>query len=327
MRCRREAEKCELSKQTGGTPFKIPPKKPKPMNDNANSELKDIQDSEVRVVALLPRPDKGNPFWGAIRHGIEVAAATEGMAEIEFKDFDMEDESEFAKKTSEVIEEKPDGVIVAPVFQNKSQEFCIDMDLQGVPYIFVNTSVNGTNEIGYVGEDSYHSGRIAANIMDVAVGQERDILMVNIGNTQHLYARSKGFLSYFAFGKRNEGLRLALNLPNADETVVTKELNQVLKKANIGGIWVSNSKSYVIADYLKSRGERDIVVVGYDLHERNLSMMQDGQIGFLLDQRPQEQGVKALRSMVRYIKTKEKPKRNDYSKIRIVNAEVLAYND
>lgn len=285
----------------------------------------------LKIVAVMPSPDSENTFWNLHRNGImqQASLTSDCRVDVEILDFSMHDESDFREKAKAAIALNPDGVIYAPVFQDESLEFSVDLDRLNIPYIFVDTILNGTNQISYIGEDAYQSGRVAASIIDFGVSPDKDILMVNIarniGSMPHLAARNQGFLSYFMDGGRNTGLKISVDIPSADFDSIDSRLQHVLSHNNVGAIWVSNSKGYIVAQYLDKIDRKDVVIVGYDVYEKNIEYLRRNKINFLVAQRPSEQGRRALRAMVDYLAKHKRPMQTDFQRVEVVNAETLRY--
>lgn len=74
-----------------------------------------------------------------------------------------------------------------------------------------------------------------------------------------------------------------------------------LNNNNIKGVVVLNSRSYIVADYLRRRGLTDIRFVGIDVMDRNIASLKDDTIDFLIGQRPENQGFMAMKSMLEYL--------------------------
>ncbi|MCQ2227390.1 MAG: LacI family DNA-binding transcriptional regulator [Bacteroidales bacterium] len=285
----------------------------------------------VNIVAMIPLVDTENTFWACHREGIEQQAQQmpKHSLKLNIVNFSIQNENDFCKQAEKVIAMNPDGVIVAPVFKKESQEFIAELDQRNIPYIFIDTMIDGTSPLCFIGEDAYQSGRVAASLIDFGIEASKDILMINlarnIGNMHHLNQRNQGFLSYFLDEGRNHGMKIALDITEADTELVRQKLNQVLTNSNIGAIWVSGSRSYIIAKCLEEMGKSDIVVVGYDVYDKNIEYLKRNSINFLIAQQPKDQGRRSLKAMIDYITQKQQPVQNEYQKVEIVNAESLCF--
>ncbi len=288
--------------------------------------------NECRVAVLLPHADSENQYWTGHSEGIlKQAQMLENYAfKVEMSTFDLQNADDFSQQTDLIIEQKPDGVIFAPIFKKESVEFAAKLDAANIPYIFIDTYVENTNCIGFVGEDAFQSGRVAASIIDFGISPDSDILLVNLskdlGNTQHLTSRNQGFLSYFMDEGRNHGMRISLEIPTTDLETINNRLAQVLdNNRNIEAIWVSNSQTCLAARVLENLNRRDIVLVGYDVYPANTEYLRRNFIKFLVAQQPKEQGMKAVRSMFSHLVEHLQPVKFEYQKVEIVNSENIRF--
>ncbi len=287
---------------------------------------------ECSVAVLLPKADDEDIYWAAHYEGISKQAQL--LENYSFKatiyHFDLQSSEEFRLQAQTIVEQQPDGVIFAPIFKKESEEFAAQLDALNTPYIFIDTYVDETNSIGFVGEDAFQSGRVAASIIDFGLPQDRDILLVNLSkdlaNAQHLNSRNQGFLSYFMDEGRNMGMRISLEIPTTDYTTVHQRLTQVLSSnTNIGAIWVSGSKTHIVARVLESMNRRDVILVGYDVYADNTDFLRRNYIKFLIAQQPKEQGMKAVQSMFSYLVEHLQPVKYEYQKVEIVNSENIRF--
>jgi LacI family transcriptional regulator len=58
-----------------------------------------------------------------------------------------------------------------------------------------------------------------------------------------------------------------------------------------------NSRAYLTADYLARRAKSDFRFLGYDLLEGNVEALKRGTLSYLIAQRPEQQGYRALRAL------------------------------
>jgi LacI family transcriptional regulator len=80
----------------------------------------------LNLVSLLPEPTEENAFWNKHPLGIQRAMRELDPFPVNLVQvtFDLLDEVDFQKKTVEVMNLQPDGVILAPIFKSESISFC-----------------------------------------------------------------------------------------------------------------------------------------------------------------------------------------------------------
>lgn len=287
---------------------------------------------KLHLVSLLPDPSKDNTFWD--RHPLGIRKAMDELEPLSVTlsqvTFDLLDEVDFQNKTLEVLNLKPDGVILAPIFKSESISFCSKLSKKQIPFVFVDGFIQETKFLAYTGEDIFQSGRVAGQLIDMVTPEKKDILIINITrnlqNVHHLNNRTQGFLSYFPESGNNKGEKIILNLSNTFRDDIKKGIDKVLNdNPNIGSIFVSGSKSFKIADYIVSEGIRYVNLIGYDLLESNVAYLKSGIIRFLIGQRPEEQTYKGVRKLFEYLSLNRVPEKVEYLPVDVVTSENVKF--
>ena len=282
------------------------------------------------LAALLPKGSGDNIFWGGHIEGMRSAVASlqPFPVNISYYLFELNNEKEFVEQTKLLLENGADGVIIAPVMKNEAYELCHKLDERNTPYIFIDTFIKETNCLAFIGEDAYQSGRISASLIDFGLAEDKDILIVNISknleNTQHLNSRNQGFLSYFMDAGKNNGLKISVEIPSNSPEDIEAKLDPIFQNnPGIGAIMVSSAKTHLIAHYLEVKRKRDIILVGYEIFDKNITYLKKRYINFLISQKPQEQGEKAVFKLFYFLANKTIPDKKEYQTVDIINCESL----
>ncbi len=284
------------------------------------------------IVVLLPKANEENIYWAAHENGVQqqIKQLEAYSVQLSIAHFELHSPEDFTRKCNQIADEHPDGVIFAPIFKKQSQDFASLLDQRAIPYIFIDTFIDGTNCLGFVGEDAFQSGRMAASIIDFGTPADKDILLVNLSkdleNTQHLTSRNQGFLSYFMDEGRNNGMRISVEIPSTENEKIDEKLSPIFaSNDNIGAVWFSGAKTYLIAKFLERINRRDVILVGYDIYGHNIDYLRRNYINFLIAQQPLEQAAKAVNSMFRYLVEHAQPMKLEYQKVEIVNSENIRF--
>lgn len=280
------------------------------------------------LVSLLPEPSKDNSFWEKHSSGINQAIKDLDLFNLTLTQvtFDMFNEKDFQKKTNYILEVKPDGVLLAPIFKTESTIFCSSLRKRRIPFVFVDGYIDDTDFLAYIGEDIFRSGRIAGQLTDMVTPENGDILIVNIArniqNIHHLSNRIKGFMSWFERSGHNRGQKINISIPDPSSGSIKKAMDKAFDdNPGISSVFMSGSKSYLIASYLMESGYSNVNLVGYDLLERNIKFLRSGTIKFLIGQRPEEQSHKAVRKLFEFLSLNRIPERIEYLPVDIVTSE------
>jgi LacI family transcriptional regulator len=280
------------------------------------------------LVSLLPVTTVENSFWSKHPEGMTKAMSELDQFPVTLRQitFDMNSEEDFQKKTKEVLELKPDGILLAPVFKSESIAFCSTLKEKCIPFVFVDNYLTETDFLAYIGEEVYTSGRVAGQLSDMVTKADKDILIINIArniqNMHHLSSRTMGFLSYFPGSGKNKGNKIRLNIPGTESSTIKKSIDSAFRKnPGIETIFITGSKSYKIASYLSDAGYSSVNVIGYDLLDDNVSLLKNGRIKFIIGQRPEEQTYRAVKKLFEFLTLGKIPEKMEYLPVDIVTSE------
>jgi len=280
------------------------------------------------IVSILPEPTEDNSFWNKHPEGMRRAIAELEPFPVSLTEvtFDMQSENDFQKKATSLLNLKPDGVILAPIFTSESIAFASKLAKQNIPLVFIDGFIENTEFLAYVGENIFSSGRVAGQLIDLVTPEKNDILIVNIArnirNVHHLETRAMGFQSFFNDSCSSKGKRIMIMIPDPSVKSIRTAMNSAFSEnPAIGSVFITGSRSYLIANYLKEKGFSNIKLVGYDLLDENVRLLRSGNTRFLLNQRPDEQTYKAVKKLFEYLSMRKVPDKIEYLPVDIVTSE------
>ena len=245
--------------------------------------------------------------------------------------FKQSDSHTFIDEAELILQSKPDGVVIAPFFSREAKLFIAELKKCGIPYVFIDSNLNDSEKLSYIGQDSFQSGMLAAKLLDYSIPENASILILHFAkemdNLNHLVQREKGFYEYF---KINDpvGKRKLITLEIADPVSIsfTEKIKEALDiNLSVKGIFVTNSQVYHLAKFLEQTGRSGIRVIGHDLINENIHYLKSGSVDFLICQRPEEQGYNAVFTLFDHIVSKKSVKTDNYTSIDIITKENLDY--
>ena len=267
-----------------------------------------------RIAALIPTYTK-DPFWRLPSQGIEqgLRAVRDYGISVTFFRFRDADTADFERQADAILAEAFDAVIVAPIYTHESSRFLDRCDERGIPYIQINTYLERRSDyfLGYIGQDSYSSGRVAAKLlnMQMQAGQTAMILHLEKGyyNSQHLLEKERGFKQYFAQSGRPGTRTVQASFENVFATDDLRDFlaEQLSRYPEVSGIFVTTSKLFHIVPHLDALGYPDLFLIGFDLIQPNLRYLEAGRIQFLINQNPVQQGYLSVVSIFNHLIRKE----------------------
>lgn len=254
------------------------------------------------LVVVLPDPSF-DPYWLPCVKGIEEAIKEFKAFNLSIKAhyFNPESTKSFITVNENVLALSPDAVLLAPLFYKEAITAMNLYKEKGVVVSTFNNQVQSAEDLNFVGQDLYQSGRVGAKLLDsIANNGKFAIIHINekFKNAVHMQEKERGFRTFFKEKGVQEEAIITLKLKNPSiELNFTKFLED---NPNLQGIFVTTSKGYQIAKIFNQTQRSKIAIIGYDLIEENVAYLHQGSIDFLIHQNPKRQVYLALTSLVEH---------------------------
>lgn len=263
-----------------------------------------------KIAVLLPNYED-DPYWDQPRRGIEkaVKSVEHYGIQVSFYSFDQYDTDSFLASGHKILEDSVDAILLAPVFFNEAVSFLVECEASEIPYIQINTYLprESRYNLGYIGQDSYQTGQLAAKLLSLQASPDASMVILHVeegvGNAQHLVQKEQGFRDFFEQDPNLNANVIQLAFPPlTDSETVKAYLDANLSSiANLTGMFVTTSRVYLVADYLANSNLPSIKLVGVDLVDKNIQLMLDDRIDFLINQNPLRQGYYGILSLAEYL--------------------------
>ena len=270
-----------------------------------NPMAKNLRINKIfKLFVLIPNVGKDS-FWlpckGAIQ---EFEDAYKGFGiKVENYFFDPASTDSFMKTAREMIALKPDAILTVPLFAKEAHIIVKECDEAGIKVSIFNNFIDSPHVHNFIGQDLYKSGRVAANLLHMLL-KKGHIGIIHIDeesrNATHLQEKEKGFRSYFSELLLNDYQISTLSISHKDPVKFKSTLLQFLdQNENLEAMFVTISKSHLVADAIKDREQKQLIV-GYDLVDKNVHYLKNGAVNFLINQKPKEQVTLALNYLAEY---------------------------
>ena len=289
------------------------------------SSLRRSKAFNVRV--LLP-DSSGDEYWQKSKIGIlrEAKSWSHFGCQVELTEFNIDDHVAFYKLISQVINDKPDGLVLSPIHYKESLQALKENNNQ-LPVALFNANIAEIEPLCFVGQDLRKSGRVAAQLIFNSIEKGGSIAIIHadedIADAPHLMEKENGFREYFE-EVENRDKKIAFIRLSASQSLseLVNEFTLVLEKDNVKAVFVTTSKgTSIIGNVLKKSGKKDLVMVGYDILEENVNLLKDGTIRYLINQNPQLLGAMALSHVLNYLVHNRTTKNTELFPIDIVTSE------
>jgi LacI family transcriptional regulator len=286
---------------------------------------------QVRLAVVMPGSVNGHAFWELPAKGVDRALEVLSgyNISVDYFYFDQFSRDDFVSRMKNFPYHEIHGVLFAPVFHEDSKEFVRQCKRENVPVVLFNSLLEDTPYNSYVGQDAYQSGYVAAKLISFGLEHCRDVAIINMSSRTdhyaHLINRERGFRSFFELHSKRLDNLVTIDLNGVDDGGLKKSMDETFGRYKIGGLFVTNSRVYKVAEYLAGRGSMGVRLVGYDLLPESVAYLKRDYIDFLISQKPEEQAFKGLSSLFSLVAFHREPEREQYMPIDIIIRENLHY--
>jgi LacI family transcriptional regulator len=273
-----------------------------------------------RLAVLIPYPEQDSGYWALPREGMDEALSAlspYGVA-LEYFHFDRYDSASCGEAAGRIARSDCDGMIMAPLRDGEARSL---IGKKHVPAIFIDTDLQGSGRIAYVGQDSRSGGALAARLLNLLSRGREGSFLILAPQTEnfHLSERIKGFREKI----EQEAEILATGIEAFhDKADFHAALDRVIGPET-AGIYVVDASAHYVAEYLKEKGLTTVPLIGFDLVEENRKMVRDGVIDFILTQQPREQGFRAVNLLYRCLMLGEESPGDQIMVSQIITKENL----
>jgi len=281
-----------------------------------------------RIVALLPDPTT-DAYWAQSNLGIiqaQLEWAQYGIT-VEPHTFDLLNKDSLQKTANKVLEEKPDGILIAPIFYHEALPLFKLFRESEIPFVLFNTNIPESQPLCFIGQNLYQSGRVGAELMHLGQHEGGTLAVLHIDediqDSVHLLEKEKGFREFFKEKSKVKFSIIDFNL-NVKEPSFDSQLTNLLADTSLRGIFVSTSKgTSVAASFLERHGKNGIRLIGYDMLEENLNYLRSGVIDFLINQNPKRQASLGISHLVNYLMFKKHAPGTDLFPLEVITQQNL----
>ena len=257
-------------------------------------------DSGEPLVIRVSYHDVSNEFAPFIRQGVEQAAAELGVDAQFVGPVGADADAQIAE--IETLLDSIDGLAVSSVSTDALAPI-IDRALEmGIPVVTYNTDNPESNRLAFAGQDLVQSGREAGSVMCDLLGGQGTVLITTLdAAAQWSIDRETGAReSLEACGVT---ITATINTGTEPTEIYSTIENAMLANPNVDGIVSLECCSTPAAGEYMVRNDMvgDVVIVGFDLLDQTVQLVQDGAIAATIDQAPVRQGFEAVNLLVRFL--------------------------
>lgn len=270
------------------------------------SRLKLASVKKIRFAVLIPEFQDENSYWKLPKMGISKAVdeLEELGVVVDYYEFSGTSSSSFKYSSAQIFSKDYDAIITIPFFEGESDALLKKAKLKNIPVVFLDTRIPLKGEAYFIRQNSHKAGMVAGRLLYGCVGSKGHYFIVNILNDKGVQVNNKqredGFRAFFKSIGEEVKITTINHLLN-HTFKATEEMEGGFQSNDPKGIFVTNSRAYLIADIIEQYKVRNAYVIGFDLNTRNLEYLENNEISFLINQQPKYQGYMSIKRLFNYL--------------------------
>lgn len=265
---------------------------------------------DFTIAVIVPSYPEGS-YWELVYRGMErVAAELKNYGfKVLFSRFDQYDPASFDAAAEAARGEGTSGVLMATHFLPRVVEFSGELDSAGIPYVYIDSGIEGCGNLTYFGGDSLVSGRMAAKLLVNDTGLPDRVFVAHIKFARkdislQMQTRLDGFTGQLSeAGYKGDIDHLELDPDKPELSTRTMHNYLRMRGGRTGGI-VLNSRIYQLIEIMDRIAEdvkAQVKLVGFEAIPANVRALTEGKVDSLVSQRPELQGYYALKAIGEYL--------------------------
>jgi len=287
-----------------------------------------VLNKKYKIAVLLPYFES-NEYWELPAKGIKKASeefSRHGII-VKLNHFDQRNKNTFNEIAAVLVNDGYDALVFAPVFIQESKSLAKLLTQRSIPFVLIDASLDACQPLTYIGQDAYKSGYLAAKLANLSGKNAKNVIInVNdINNNNVLQKRLKGYMHFFEQHQLPKPEAKVLNSYDADEmqAYILALLKQGYHQLNI---FTPHSRAYLAAEAVEKYDlQKQVNIVGFDLINNNADYVKKGIIQFIIHQKPEIQGYKAIESLYRTLILNATVARQYLMPIDIITKENLEF--
>lgn len=251
----------------------------------------------------------GNPFYNDVLTGVqEKAAELEGYnCTVLVRQTEYSLEQQLAA-IDELTAEGINGLALSPYNDNAVREKINFLCDQGIPVVTLNTDIENSQRMAYVGSNFYRSGETAAGLMHLMT--KGDVFVGIVSGSQNILCHTERIAGFRHVTASCENIRIVDTVNNNDDESESYELTIGLlaKHPRINALYFTAGGVYGGCRAVMASGRsKNMTVITNDMVPTTQEFMEKGLIAATICQQPFLQGYNPLAILFTYLTTGEEP--------------------
>ncbi|MER8826672.1 sugar ABC transporter substrate-binding protein [Mesorhizobium sp. M0938] len=282
-----------------------------PLSAHAGAKLTDFALAErikAKIAAGAPLDiyvsyhDVSNEFAPFMKAGVERAAKEDKVNAQFIGPVGADADGQISE--IETLMGKMDGLAISSVSTDALAPLIDRVIAAGIPVVTFNTDNPESKRLAFAGQDLVQSGREAGKLMAKVLGGKGKVMITTIdAAAQWSLDREKGAREALT---AEPGIEVVstLNTGTDPQKIYAAIENAMLANPAISGVLSLECCSTPAAGTWVERNNAadKVKVVGFDLLDQTVQLVQDGNVEATIDQAPEKQGFAAVDLIVQFLK-------------------------
>ena len=277
---------------------------------------------------IMPKHES-EAYWEEIEEGAIQACETrrDFNIHIQITYYKRLDTKTFCDTFQQVLDAKPNGVIVVPSDIETTQVYTEQLHTLNIPFILLDSYMPDLKPLTFYGQDSFSSGYFAAKMLMLIAHNEKEIMLMKLTNNGKVASKQQdnrevGFRHYMKDHYPSINI-VDLELPlEEDRSEYDGMLEQFFDSHPLVHHCVTMcSKAHIVGEFLLKTNRRGIQIMGYDMVGKNERCLRQGSISFLIAQHAYMQGYNCVDTLFKAIVLKQEVDSVNYMPIELLTKE------
>ncbi len=268
------------------------------------------QKKRLKLGVILFSPE--NPFYVDVLAGVnekaEELAGYNCTVLVRQISYSVEEQ---LSAIDDLLAEEVSGIALAPQNDDRIRRRINELYSQGIPVVTLNTDIENSRRIAYVGSNYTKSGATAAGLLQLMThGQVNVGIVTGSSNILCHTERIAGFTE--TLKPCGDSIRITEIIEVHDDEIESYEKTTKLLKAHpeINALYFTAGGVYGGCRSVKALGrQKEMRIVAYDMVPTTRELMKKGTIAAVICQQPKLQGSKPLALLFTYLTTGQLPER------------------
>ena len=246
--------------------------------------------------------DVSNEFAPQIKSGVERGGTTDKANAHFIGPVGADADKQISELES--LMSKMDGLAISSVSTDALSPVIDRIIAAGIPVVAFNTDNPASKRLVFAGQDLVQSGREAGKLMVKTLGGKGKVIITTIdAAAQWSIDREKGAREGLGEAKGIEIVQ-TVNTGTDPQAIYAAIENAMLANPDVTGILSLECCSTPAAGTWVERSNKvgQVKVVGFDLLDQTVELVQKGAIDATIDQAPEKQGFAAVDLLVKFLK-------------------------